>query len=172
MKRIAMVFLTAILCGCTDPTGLNDIDVGLPMRSVAVDTVRVTPNLRLNGGGVFVKLTGEPTARALEVLERAGLQPLGYGPDSNSLVTFPALHIATVAGRVSAGGVRRLAELRFVMRIEPSGGDTIHASELNPAKDPNARSISFASLRMTMPLGMTRLLHDLRYHGSGGTSGG
>lgn len=115
-----------ITCSCSGSTALKDLDVGLPARVADVDTAGVSAAVRDNGGNVFVKLTGEPTERALEVLSRAGLMPPVLPDHPASIVTFPDLKIATVAGYVSAGGVKQIAQLRFVVRVEASGGDTIH----------------------------------------------
>lgn len=129
--RIAWSVGAIIWAGCgstTDP--LNAIDVGLPARTIAVDTSGVSSDIRLNGGNVFVKLTGEPTAASLDVLSRAGLQPPILPDHPTTIVTFPDLNIATVAGHVDAGGVRRIAILHFVIRIEASSGDTIVGAAL------------------------------------------
>jgi hypothetical protein len=115
------------LSSCSESTGLNDIDVDLPSRTGPVDTTGVTAALRSTGGNVFVA-TAEPTDKALEVLGRAGLAPPVLPDHPTEIVTFPALQIKTVAGHVGAGGVRAIAELRFVTRVEASGGDIIHAN--------------------------------------------
>ena len=111
MRLFILSCLLAI--ACSDPAGPEL----LPNRSQAVDTSRVTPSLRTAGGGVFVQLTAEPTPAALDRLRKAGLQPpVGH----EALVTFPALQIRTVWGVIQAGGVRALARVAFVTRIEPS----------------------------------------------------
>jgi hypothetical protein len=129
-RVIAALAALTIGMGCSESTALNDIDVGLPVRVTDVDTAAVTASLRTSGGNVFVALTGEPTAKALEVLDRAGLMPPVLSDHPTSIVTFPDLHIATVAGYVGAGGVRAIAELRFVTRIEPSGGASLHSEHV------------------------------------------
>ena len=115
-----------IVLACSNSTALRDIDVGLPVRLAPVDTTGMTPGLRLNGGSVLVTLTGAPTVRALEVLERAGLQPPIPVDRPASSVAFPA-RSATLAGYIPAGGVRAIAELRFVTRIESLVG-SVHTS--------------------------------------------
>ena len=113
-------------CATTDPSGgLNDVDVGLPSRTQAADLGRITQVVRDSGGNVFVKLTAEPTPTALEVLGIAGLAPPKTVPARNHLVTFDSLRIATVWGWLPPNGLSRLAALRFVIRVEPSGGDGI-----------------------------------------------
>lgn len=118
--------MLGLALSCSGPTNLKDIDVGLPARVGDVDTSGVTSTIRESGGNVFVKLTGEPTTKALIVLDRVGLLPPVLPDHPNSIVTLPDLKIATVAGYVRAGGVKEIAELSFVVRIERSGGDTIH----------------------------------------------
>jgi hypothetical protein len=114
--------ILGVALGCTGSTALKDIDVGLPVRAADVDTSAVTATVRENGGNVFVKLTGEPTEKAIEVLGRAGLMPPILPDSPKAIVTFPDLKIATVAGYVRSGGVKDIALLPFVVRIEPSGG--------------------------------------------------
>ena len=111
MRWLLLPSLLAL--ACSDPAGPE-----LPLsRTQAIDSSRVTAALRAEGGGVFVQLTAEPTSAALDRLRDAGLLP-PFG--RATLVTFPALRIRTVAGVVRAGGVRALARVPFVTRIEPS----------------------------------------------------
>jgi hypothetical protein len=122
--RGAILLVAVLACDSSaglDPTSngkdLAAIDVGLPRRAGQVDLAAVTPMFRTSGGNAFVKLTGEPTRRALEVLGLSGLEP----PTGHSaIVVFGALRIATVWGYLPSGGVERLAALTFVEKIEPS----------------------------------------------------
>lgn len=119
-----LMLLTALAaCSSTavDPSdGLNGIDVGLPARTRAPDLARLTERTRREGGNVFVRLTGEPTALALEVLSRAGLTAAHVPDPPPGIVTFDSLRIATVWGFASASAISRIAALRFVIMLESS----------------------------------------------------
>lgn len=118
--------VTLIVLACSsravDPGDpLTRIDVGLPLRAQAPDVSRLTAAVRRDGGNVFVRLTGEPTPLALEVLSRAGLSAAHVPDPPNGIVTFDSLRIATVWGWASAQSIPRIAGLLFVTMIEPSG---------------------------------------------------
>ena len=93
-----------------------------PDRTIPVDTSRVTPALRDSGGGVFIQLTGAPRPRVVEELRQAGLRP---PPGRPEIRTYPGPGLNLVWGYINPGGVRRLAELQFVIMIEPSRGGEI-----------------------------------------------
>jgi len=107
-------------CGTEPIPDLSQIDVGLPARSNPPDTSTVTEGYRLQGGNAFVGLTGEPTARAIEILGLAGVLPPKIPSNPTTIVTFDSLRIATVAGWIGGGGVRQVARLRFVTFIQPA----------------------------------------------------
>ena len=135
--RIPVLIAAAVAgpmsCSSTSPeTELGAIDVAMPSRTTPPDTSRVTPTFSAQGGNVFVRLTAEPTSRALEVLGLAGMAPPATPSHPTAIVVFDNLHIATTWGRIQPGGVRRLALLRFVSLIEPSGGDTIGPASARP----------------------------------------
>jgi hypothetical protein len=71
---------------------------------------------------VFIELTGAPRPAVLEELRQAGLGP---PPGRTAIVTYPGLSVHLLRGSIGPGGVRRLAELPFVLMIEPSRGGEI-----------------------------------------------
>lgn len=124
----AMIGLVAIYVGVscssspTDPSGgLAQIEVGLPTRSQAPDLSRLTAAVRRDGGNFCVRLTGEPTSRALDVLSRAGMSAAHVPDPPSGIVTFDSLRIATVWGWAPAQSIPRIAALLFVTMMEPSG---------------------------------------------------
>jgi len=111
----ALTVVALAACAGATETGLLAVDTGLPNRIGGADTARISEIAHPDGGNVFITLTGEPTPAALEVLSAAGLEaPAGHA----DIVTFPNLKIATVAGHVARGTIRRLALLQFVTRID------------------------------------------------------
>lgn len=93
-----------------------------PSRTARIAlTSRLTPQIRKSGGNVFVRLTAEPTAKAIEVLALAGLTAAKVPDPPTGIVTFDSLKIATVWGWASAAALRRIAALKFVVMVEPSG---------------------------------------------------
>jgi hypothetical protein len=152
--RTAALLLVAglAIAGCADSRDLTSVagPVALANRQVDVDTSRLIEKFRRNeGGGVFIKLTGEPTSAALAALVSAGLRGRG---GSLAPITFDSLKIATVAGYVSAGAVKALAALPWVERIESSQDiDAIHASSTYPAVNSNAFDIRWNLEMMRMP---------------------
>lgn len=130
----------ALTAACSDPVATTSAN-GAPVRSVAgplgaidlpgrrsgVDTSRFVTRFRDRGeGGVFIRLTGEPTANAVEALMRSGLRaPAGRSRP----VTFDSLKIRTVWGHLTRGQVRALAQLPWVERIESSEDEDAIASQ-------------------------------------------
>lgn len=111
----------ALLAGCSD--GLERVTApgmeagpSLAGRAAEVDTSRFTRRFRATGGGgVFIKLTGEPTAAAVSRLAELGLRaPEGHARP----VPFEGLQ--TVWGVLNAGQVQAIARLPWVVRIESS----------------------------------------------------
>ena len=101
------------LASCSDTGGESTL---LPARSAGVDTTGVTDSLRHFGGDVLVELTGAPDDAALHSLRQAGLgAPAGGGDGPVSLAVLPG-----ALGHVAAGGIRQLASLAFVVRVEPA----------------------------------------------------
>jgi hypothetical protein len=110
---VGVVATAATLVACSsDPTAPL---AGLTARTAPPDTSGVTTTVRTSGGNVFIRLTAGPTVEAIAMLREAGLgAPAGLA----AIQEFSASH--AVAGSVAAGGVRRLALLRFVTGIEAS----------------------------------------------------
>lgn len=118
-----VVTLVGVSCSShpSDPSGgLAQIDVGLPPRSQAPDLSRLTAAARRDGSNLFVRLTGEPTALALQVLSRAGLSAAHVPDPPSGIVSFDSLRIATVWGWAPAQSIPRIAALLFVTMMEPS----------------------------------------------------
>ncbi len=117
-ELVYVAVIGSLLAGCSR----SPVDPGqtlLASRDAGPDTSRVTDALRHDGGNVFVKLTGRAGTPELLSLQAAGLSgPAGYG--GSTAVTFDNILPNAVWGYVAAGGVRRIAELSYVIMIEPS----------------------------------------------------
>jgi len=125
--------------------------VGLATRTQEVDTTRFTSGFRQRGeGGVFVKLTGEPTSSARMALSASGLMP-PRGRDH--LVSFDSLKIRTVWGRLTARQVQAIANLPFVLRVESSEdevGIDVHGNSIQ-AINASASEITWNLERIRAP---------------------
>lgn len=124
-RMTSLLVATALLFGvvvaqtrCGRQASETDMEL-LPARTSSPDTSGITDAIRQNGGNVFVQLTAEANAPAVDALRLAGLKaPAGY--DMPGPIVFTKISPLTVWGFVPAGGVKKIAELNFVTRIESS----------------------------------------------------
>lgn len=89
----------------------------LPPRAGASDTGGITSEFRSSGGPARVTLTGWVKPDVVSELEAAGL---GAPPGHDHPATLQGMPNNALVGLVPPGGVDRVAELPYVVEIEPA----------------------------------------------------